>query len=109
MKKSIATIVSGVILSTSLIIGNSLNANHFSCIEIAEAGVKFLKSKSYSERIEIPYGRPGMVSPDEYDKCLIENFEKGAQRYTIKVTKKDPRHFNGTSYLIVKKLRQATI
>ncbi len=75
MKSNIASVVSGVILSASLILGNSANANHFSCIELAEQGVKFLKINGDEARGEIAYGRFGMVSPDEYDKCLIENLK----------------------------------
>jgi hypothetical protein len=91
-----------VILSASLILGNSVSANHFTCVELAEQGVKFVKSRGEKAEGEIAHGKPGMISPDEYDKCLIDNFENSMPGYTIKVTKKDWRHFNGTTYFIMK-------
>jgi len=106
MKKSIATIVAGVALSASLISGNSARANHLSCEEVAKLGVARIKSLG-SEFVELlavyNHYSPGVVSPDEYDKCLIKSVEKGAPEYTVWVIKKDPSYGGGTTYRIIKK------
>ena len=55
------------------------------------------------------YGDSGMISPDKFDRCLVESFNKtkGAETFKIEVIKKDmewEENIGGTSYKIVKKL-----
>lgn len=105
--KNIGLIVAGITLTAGLTFGGSASANHETCEEFAENSVKLIKNfGNRAVGFESAYGEVGMVSPDKYDSCIIENLEKGAPGYTIEVIKKDPEHGNGTTYKIVKKPKQ---
>lgn len=114
--RSLAAIVAGTILTTGLIIGNPAEATHLSCTEVAEGFINFVneekeKGKSpiggwstyadFEEKDLLKY-----VAPDEYNRCLVETFEKGAEGYTISVIKRDPRYRGMTRYIIIKKEEQ---
>ncbi len=95
VKKNIVTILAGVSLSTSLVAGNAIKENYPNCEELAKKGIKFLEVNGENKAVgaKAGYDKPGIISSNEYDKCLIENFERGAPGYTIRVIKIDPPIF----------------
>ncbi|MEK6760410.1 MAG: hypothetical protein AABX93_00645 [Nanoarchaeota archaeon] len=98
-------IIFGTALISSLSFGNTAKADHQTCKEFTERAVKYVKEFG-SEMIDSPktaYGEKGKISPDDYDKCIIENFEKAALGYGIEVNKRDPENSGGTTYKIVRK------
>jgi hypothetical protein len=103
MKRNIAMIVSGIVFSTNLIIGNSANAEEKikPCNELAELIVDTVISFNMSS-IDVAYSKPGIVSSDEYDFCLVSKFNELTKDYTIQVIKEDLED-GGTTYSVTKK------
>lgn len=102
MRKDLGVVIA--VLAAGLAFGGHAKASHETCEEVAVSGINFLKENGKAAVGEKKgYGDPGAVSPDDYDKCLVENFEKGAPGYTIKVIKNDPSYAGGTTYKIAER------
>jgi len=104
MMRDLQGVVVGAVLTISLTVGNSAKANHETCGEYANKFIEEVKtSGAFFTKESWSYGKLGLVSPNYYDRCLIENFEKRIQGYTLKIEKKDSLWDGGTTYKIAKK------
>ena len=104
VRNATVSLTLGAIVAAGLTVVSPAKATHISCTEAAQILIDKVNEEGESVVGGFgAYGYGGQISPDVYDRCLIELFEQDIEDYTIKLIKKDPSWGGGTTYNIIKK------
>ena len=103
--KNIGTIVASAVLAAGLTAASPASSNHTTCEPVARQFIKYVKKTNNVPPGYYSYGKWGEIAPDDYNDCVVTNFEKSpvATEYEIKVIERYPEWENGTVYRAIKK------
>jgi len=101
----IGTLVGGLVMAAGLTMAIPASANHTTCNQVAKKFIDYVKRTNNVPPGLYSYGRKGEIAPDDYNNCVVANFEKNPDtaKYRIKVMKRVPEWENGTIYKSIKR------